>query len=76
MQEDDPHFLSTYRSFEGEVFENYVYEKLLRYVLIHDNVETFLLKGPHNNRSKALPNTLSVNAKGQIVYRNRSKRNW
>ncbi len=73
MQEDDPHFLSTYRSFEGEVFENYVYEKLLRYVLTHDNIETFLLKGPHNNRSKALPNTLSVNTKGQIVYRNRSK---
>ncbi len=73
MPEDDPHFLSTYRSFEGEVFENYMYEKLLRYVLQHDNIETFILKGPHNNKSKAIPNTLSVNTKGQIVYRNRSK---
>ncbi|MEA1919516.1 MAG: hypothetical protein U9N52_06735 [Campylobacterota bacterium] len=39
----------------------------------HDHVEIFLLKGPHNNNRKALPNTLSVNGKGQIVYRNRSK---
>lgn len=73
VDEEDPHYLSTYRSFEGEVFENYVYEKLLRYVLTHDEVETFILKGPHNNKSRALPNTLSVNGKGQIVYRNRSK---
>jgi hypothetical protein len=73
VKEDDPHFLSTYRSFEGEVFENYVYEKLLRYVLKQSDIETFILKGPHNKKSRALPNTLSVNAKGQIVYRNRSK---
>jgi len=73
VKEDDPHFLSTYRSFEGEVFENYVYEKLLRYVLKEDVIETFILKGPHNKRSRAISNTLSVNAKGQIVYRNRSK---
>ncbi len=55
------------------MFENYVYEKLLRYALKNDAVQTFILKGPHNKGSKALPNTLSVNTKGQIVYRNRSK---
>ncbi|MBN2896378.1 MAG: hypothetical protein JXK05_10880 [Campylobacterales bacterium] len=70
---DDPHFLSSYRSFEGEVFENYVYEKLLRYAIAHSDVEVFILKGPHKKSTAALPNTLSVNAKGQIVYRNRSK---
>ncbi len=73
LAEDDPHFLSSYRSFEGEVFENFVYEKLLRYVITNDNIETFILKGPHKKGSKAEQNTLSVNAKGQIVYRNRSK---
>lgn len=73
LAEDDPHFLSTYRSFEGEVFENYVYEKLLRYATEVKEIETFILKGPHKKNSKAQPNTLSVNGKGQIVYRNRSK---
>ncbi len=55
------------------MFENYVYEKLLRYAIEQDEVETFILKGPHKKNAKALPNTLSVNGKGQIVYRNRSK---
>ena len=27
---EDPSYLSSYRSFEGEVYENFIYEKLLR----------------------------------------------
>jgi hypothetical protein len=73
MTEEDPAFLSAYRSFEGEVFENYIYEKLLRYAKEHDAVDKFIVKGPHKNRTKALPSTLSVNWKGQIVYRTRQK---
>ena len=39
MEEDDPLYMSSYRSFEGEVFENFVYEKLLRYAAKNDNIE-------------------------------------
>ena len=73
VDREDQAYLSSYRSFEGEVFENYIYEKLLRYVTTQESVEKFILKGPHKKRSKALSNALSANWKGQIVYR--TKRN-
>ena len=66
---DDDAFVSAYRSFEGEVFENYAYEMLLRYTKEHSFIKKFLVKGPHKKRTKAQPNALSVNWKGQIVYR-------
>ncbi|HFU73964.1 MAG TPA: hypothetical protein ENK65_00260 [Helicobacteraceae bacterium] len=69
LARDDERFLSAYRSFEGEVFENYLYEKLIRYVMDIDEVTEFIAKGPHKKSGKTLPNTLSVNSKGQIVYR-------
>lgn len=66
---EDDAYMSAYRSFEGEVFENYAYEMLLRYVKEHDFIKKFIVKGPHKKRTKAHPNALSVNWKGQIVYR-------
>lgn len=66
---DDDAFISAYRSFEGEVFENYAYEMLLRYAKQHSYIKKFIVKGPHKKRTKAQPNALSVNWKGQIVYR-------
>jgi len=73
VNEEDPAFLSSYRSFEGEVFENFIYEKLLRYVRESQEVEKFVLKGFHQNRYKAHANTLSISEKQQIVYRTKSK---
>ncbi len=73
LGEEDPSFMSAYRSFEGEVFENFIYEKLIRYAKEHDDIEKFIVKGPHKKRTHALPSTLSVNWKGQIVYRTRQK---
>ncbi len=73
LDEEDNAYLSAYRSFEGEVFENFIYEKLVRYASEHEKITEFVLKGPHRKRSKAIPNALSVNWKGQIVYR--TKRN-
>lgn len=73
ISEEESAFVSAYRSFEGEVFENFIYEKLVRYASEHEKVTEFVLKGPHRRRAKALPNNLSVNWKGQIVYR--TKRN-
>ncbi len=70
---DDPSYLSSYRSFEGEVFENFIYEKLLRYVEQSNEVEKFILKGYHQNKQKAYANTLSISEKQQIVYRTKSR---
>jgi len=73
IEEDDPAYLSSYRSFEGEVFENFIYEKLLRYAETNDDIDKFILKGFHQNKHKAYANTLSISEKEQIVYRTKSR---
>ena len=73
LEVDDPAYMSSYRSFEGEVFENFVYEKLLRYAQQNDYIDKFILKGFHQNRHKAYANTLSISEKEQIVYRTKSR---
>ena len=73
IDKEDPAYLSSYRSFEGEVFENFVYEKLLRYTLECDDIDKFILKGFHQNKEKAYANTLSISEKQQIVYRTKSR---
>jgi hypothetical protein len=73
ISQDDQHFLSSYRSFEGEVFENFVYEKLLIYAAENDNIEKFVLKGFHQDKIKSHANTLSISEKQQIVYRTKSR---
>jgi len=70
---DDPSYLSSYRSFEGEVFENFIYEKLLRYAENNTYISKFILKGFHQNKHKAFANTLSISEKEQIVYRTKSR---
>ncbi len=73
LEEDDPAYLSSYRSFEGEVFENFIYEKLLRYAEQTEEIDKFILKGYHQNKVKAFANTLSISEKQQIVYRTKSR---
>ena len=73
IAEDDPAYLSSFRSFEGEVFENFIYEKLLRYAEYTEEVDKFILKGYHQGRFKSHPNTLSISEKQQIVYRTKSR---
>jgi hypothetical protein len=70
---DAVEFINAYRSFEGEVFENFLYEKLLRLIPSLPDVTKFVLKGPHLEVKEELPSTLSANKKGQIVYRTRYK---
>lgn len=73
VSHEDQHYLSSYRSFEGEVFENFVYEKLLMYAENNDNIEKFVLKGFHQDKFKSHANTLSISEKQQIVYRTKSR---
>ncbi len=69
MDEEDPQYISSYRSFEGEAFENFIYERLLRWAVTQDEIVKFISKGPNAPKTNSHSNTLSVNAKGQIVYR-------
>lgn len=73
IDEEDVLYLSSYRSFEGEVFENYIFEKLLRYAQSSEEIDKFVLKGFHQNKEKSNPNTLSISEKQQIVYRTKSR---
>jgi hypothetical protein len=69
MAEDEPQYISSYRSFEGEAFENFIYERLLRWSVTQNDIVKFISKGPNAPKTEAIANTLSVNGKGQIVYR-------
>lgn len=73
IDREDPHYLSSYRSFEGEVYENYLYEKLVKYAEKNEDIVKFILKGFHQNKIKSNPNTLSISEKQQIVYRTKSR---
>lgn len=70
---EDEGFVSAFRSFEGEVYENYIYEKLLRYAASEPKIKSFIIKGPHKSRTHAQSDALSVSWKGQIIYRARHK---
>ncbi len=72
VDKESPEYLSSYRSFEGAVYENYLYEKLLIYMKENPQIGQFILKGPHAITSESISNALYVNKKGQIVYRTRS----
>lgn len=73
IDKEDPQYLSSYRSFEGEVYENYLYEKLVKYAEKNDDIVKFVLKGFHQDKIKSNPNTLSISEKQQIVYRTKSR---
>lgn len=70
---EDEAYISAFRSFEGEVYENYIYEKLLRYAANEPEIKSFIIKGPHKHRTRAQSDALSVSWKGQIIYRARHK---
>lgn len=70
---EDEAYVSAFRSFEGEVYENYIYEKLLRYAANEPQIKQFIIKGPHKKRTHAQSDALSVSWKGQIIYRARHK---
>jgi len=65
---EDPAYMSSYRSFEGEVFENFIYEKLLRYAQNCDEVDKFILKGFHQDKHKAFANTLSISERKNRLF--------
>lgn len=69
FDKDDVHYIGTYSSFVGEVFENIIYEKLLKYALKNENITSFVLKGPHQNNYQNNKNGLMIDINNQIVYK-------
>jgi len=72
VDKESPNYLSAYRSFEGAVYENYLYEKLLLFAKENPQLGNFLLKGPHAKNKGKQNNSLHVCKKGQIIYKTRS----
>lgn len=72
VDKESPNYLSAYRSFEGAVYENYLYEKLLLFAKENPQLGNFLLKGPHAKNKNSHKNALHVSNKGQIIYKTRS----
>lgn len=69
VDKEDPHYLSTYSSFVGEVYENVIYELLLKYAISNDEITKFILKGPHQNHYDNVKNGLMMDLNSQIVYK-------
>ncbi len=66
--------IATYNSFKGEVYENIIYELLLRYVSNKDIITKFILKGPHQNRiDKFYKTGLMIDRSLQITYKSNYK---
>ena len=67
---DDPQYISSFSSFKGEIYENIIYELLLRYALTNDEITSFILKGPHQNKNvKNGKIGLQIDKNAQIVYK-------
>ncbi len=69
IDHDDPHYISTYSSFIGEIYENIIYELLLKYAINNNIIEKFILKGPHQNSCQNQKNGLMMDLNDQIVYK-------
>jgi len=69
LDKEDPHYISTYSSFIGEVYENIIYELLIKYAIETDEITKFILKGPHQDKYENLKNGLMIDRNSQIVYK-------
>lgn len=66
--------MATYNSFRGEVYENIIYELLLKYAQQSDFIKSFILKGPHQNTvDKFFKTGLMIDKSLQIVYKSNYK---
>jgi hypothetical protein len=69
MDEELPEYIGTFSSFVGEVYENVIYELLIRYAVTNDEITKFIVKGPHQNNQQNIKNGFLIDRKSQIVYK-------
>ena len=62
-------YIGAYSSFVGEIYENIIYELLIRYAKINQEITRFILKGPHQDNQKNIKNGFLIDRKSQIVYK-------
>jgi len=64
-------YINAYNGFKGELYENIIYELLLKYAKEHKQITKFILKGPHQDNSKNTNEKtgLLIDKGNQIVYR-------
>ena len=67
-------YISAYGSFKGEVYENIVYELLVEYAAVNDDIKRFIIKGPYQDKeSKYIKSGLLIDKSSQIVYKSSYK---
>lgn len=69
VDKESEQFLSAYNSFIGEIYENIIYERLLRYAKESDYITKFILKGPHQDKKQNLKKGFLIDRNAQIVYK-------
>lgn len=71
---EDLSYISAYSSFKGEIYENIVYELLLQYALTQDEIKSFVLKGPYQDKENLyIKSGLLIDSSSQIVYKSAYK---
>ncbi len=69
IDQESPEYIGTYSSFVGEVYENVIYELLIKYAVTNKYITKFIVKGPHQDNQQNIKNGFLIDRKSQIVYK-------
>ncbi|OCL84861.1 hypothetical protein [Arcobacter porcinus] len=71
---DELSYITAYSSFKGEIYENIIYELLLKYAQNCEDIESFILKGPYQAKENVyLKSGLLISKTSQIVFKSAYK---
>ena len=74
ISKDDISYITAYSSFVGEIYENIIYELLLKYALENKDIKSFVLKGPYQAKENHfIKSGLLIDRSSQIVYKSAYK---
>lgn len=74
VSEEDISYISAYNSIRGEIYENIIYELLLKFALENTFITRFILKGPYQNKENHfIKSGLLIDRSSQIVYKSSYK---
>lgn len=74
ISKDEISYVTAYSSFVGEIYENIIYEFLLKYALENDEIKSFVLKGPYQAKENHfIKSGLLIDRSSQIVYKSAYK---
>ena len=74
ISKDDISYITAYSSFVGEIYENIIYELLLKYALENKDIKSFVLKGPYQAKENHfIKSGLLIDRSSQLVYKSAYK---